>query len=332
MKVLFIGGSGTISTAVSQRAIETGIELYVMNRGKNNKVLPKGVNILKADINNADEVREVLSDHFFDAIVQWIAFTPKDVKRDMNLFKGKTKQYVFISTASAYQKPLPKIPITEDVPLGNPYWEYSQNKQKAEEYLLLQNEEDFNVTIIRPSHTYDDTKIVAQIKNASTYTLLHRILIGKSLVIPNMGKTRWTLTHSRDFAKGFVDILGNEAAYNEVFHLTSEKVYTWNEIMQALFEALGKPVKIHHMPIDYILKHFPELKGELLGDKLADAVFDNSKIKKIAPHYSSSIEYPDVVKKAVKFHLSERGSQAIDEDFMKRYDTMVDEYIKYING
>ena len=324
MKVLFIGGSGLISTAVTKRAVKQKIDLYLLNRGNQNHDMPKEVSFIQADINDHESVKNALAEHHFDVIVDWIAFTKKDVERDYQLFKGKTNQYIFISSASAYQKPLPKLPITEDIPLDNPYWRYSQHKAACEKYLRSLNDPDFNVTIVRPAHTYNDQSIVFQVQFWDhPFTLIKRMLDEKPIVIPQDGNTRWTLTHHEDFACGFIDLLGNQKAYHDVFHLTSDKVYTWNELAIAFYQALNKPPKIIYLPSETILECFPELKGPLKGDNLHDSIYDNTKIKAIAKHYTSSIAYTDVLKKAIAYYLDNPDKQTVNHDFLKRYDAMV---------
>ncbi|MFW5794178.1 MAG: NAD-dependent epimerase/dehydratase family protein [Bacillota bacterium] len=332
MKVLFIGGTGLISTAVSELAIERGIDLYVLNRGNNNEVLPNEAKTIICDINDEDTVKQALKDHKFDAVVDWIAFVPKHVKRDYRLFKGITNQYIFISSASAYKKPLPKLPITEDIPLDNPYWGYSQNKKHCEEYLLSIKDKDFNVTIIRPSHTYDDTTLVFQLSPWKyPYTILKRMLEKKPIVIPDDGESLWTLTYNYDFAEAFLDVMGNKSAYNDYFHLTSNKVYSWNKITGFIYDALEMEPNVIHIPTDFILKYFPEFKGELYGDKKDSAVFDNSKIKEIAPNYKSEVEYYDVAKRVVKHFLENTELQEIDEEFNKRYENLIKAYKKNLD-
>ncbi|MBN2300418.1 MAG: NAD-dependent epimerase/dehydratase family protein, partial [Acholeplasmataceae bacterium] len=273
MKVLFIGGSGTISTNVSKLAIKQGIDLYVLNRGKQNSKLPEEVKILQGDINDIVSIKALLKDVYFDSIVSWISYTVDDVKRDYELFKGHTQQYVFISSASAYMKPIPFLPITEEIPLGNQYWEYSENKKKCEDFLLGVHGKDFHVTIIRPSHTYDENMLVAQLKSREyPYTMINRMLNHKSIILPNDGKSLWTLTYSEDFAYAFLDILGNERTYGNYYHLTSDKVYTWEQINQFIADAIGVKPNVIYIPIDMIMKHFPEYKAELYGDKLSSAV------------------------------------------------------------
>ena len=329
MKVLFIGGTGLISTAVSQLAWKKKIDLYILNRGNHNDKVSYKIKFLKADLYNEAEMVETLDGLYFDVIVQWIAFTEEHVKRDYRLFKEHTDQYVFISSASAYQKPLPFLPITEEMPLGNKYWEYSDNKRKCEEYLMSVHSEDFNVTIIRPSHTYNETSFAYQLHSyKSPYNMIDRILNEKRVILPDQGMEFWTLTYNMDFAHGFLDILGNKKTYGEAYHLTSDKVYSWERLHEAVCEALGKPTKVVYIPTDYILKHFPEFTGPILGDMNTSVIFDNSKIKKVAPNYKSETDFTKIVKQAVAYYLEHEELHIIDEEFNQRYDTLIEEYEK----
>lgn len=326
MKVLFIGGTGIISTAVSHVAVNRGIDLYVLNRGSNNDTLPANVHILQADIYHEDQVKQVLAGHFFDAIVEWIAFTVEHVERDVRLFQDHTNQYVFISSASAYQKPLPFLPITEKMPLDNPYWQYSKNKQLCEEYLLDHQTKSFKVTIVRPSHTYNNRMLIGQLKsNAHPYTLLARMKQGKPIIIPDKGMQLWTLTYNYDFAEGFVDVLGNKKTYGTYYHLTSDKVYTWERIQELIAEQLGVPMNVVYIPWDTIFEHFPEFKPEILGDKHKSTIFDNKKIKKVAPNYTSKTEYGDILKECIDYYQTHPELQTIDEEFDRRYDALIAE-------
>lgn len=331
MKVLFIGGSGTISTACSKRAIDLGIELYVLNRGNNNDLLPKEVKILKGNYFDDQEVRALLKDHSFDSIVQWISFTKEQVERDYRLLKDKTKQFIFISSASAYFKPIPYLPITEEMPLGNKYWEYSENKKICEEYLNNIKDNTFKVTIVRPSHTYNDRSIILQMKSwVAPYTMLDRMIKGKEIILPDGGKSKWTLTHNSDFAMSFVDLLGNEKAYGEAYHITSEKVYTWKEITESIYKALEIRPNTITIPTEFIIKMRPYLEGEFLGDKSNDLVFDNSKIKAISPNYRSQVDYDNIVKKAVSYYLGNKHIQKIDDEYNKQYDEIIFAYKREI--
>lgn len=324
MKILFIGGTGLISTAVVEEALKRDMDVFLLNRGNKEVNFSKSVKTLISDINDEQRVAELLVGHTFDVVIEFFAFTVEHVQRDYRLFKGKTKQYVFISSASAYHKPIPELPITEDIPLENPYWGYSQNKKYAEEYLLSLKDEDFNVTIIRPSHTYNDQSLVFQLKSGQyPYTMIDRILKDKPIIIPDDGKSLWTLTYNKDFAKAFVDVFKNENTYQNYYHLTSEKVYSWNEIIESIYQALNKKPNIIYISTDDILKVFPEFKGELYGDKKEDAIFDNSKIKSVAPNYVSETEYTDIVKNVVNYYLTHKEAQSIDSKFIERYERLM---------
>jgi len=326
MNVLFIGGTGIISTAVTQEAIDRGIDLTLLNRGTHNIDVPEGVSLLKGDIYNEEEIKALLEGQYYDAVVQWIAFTPEHVKRDVRLFRGHTKQYVFISSASAYQKPIPFLPVTEKTPLDNPYWPYSKNKQLCEEYLLSITSKDFNVTIIRPSHTYNEKMLISQLNSHQhPYTLLNRIKQNKPIIIPDKGMQLWTLTFNQDFAGGFVDVLGNKKTYGKFFHLTSDKVYTWERINEMICEAVDIIPNIVYVPWDVIFEYFPEFKPEILGDKMKSVVFDNKKIKKVAPHYCSETEYSDVLPQIIAY-FDDPKRQTVDPDFEARYDACIAAY------
>lgn len=327
MKVLMIGGTGLISTAVVEEALLRNIDVYILNRGKKNISFSKPIHSLICDIHDEQAVHKALENEFFDVIIDFIAFTVDHVKRDYRLFKNKTAQYIFISSASAYQKPLPKLPITEDIPLDNKYWEYSRNKKYCEAYLQGLNDPNFNITIIRPSHTYNDQSLIFQLKSGNyPYTLIDRMINQKPIILPDQGESKWTLTYNKDFAKAFVDVLGNEKTYNDFYHLTSDKVYTWNEITDSIYQALDVAPNIIYIPTEVILKHFPEFEGELYGDKFESAIFDNQKIKNVAPNYVSKTEYPDIAKLAVNYYLSHKDAQKIDDEFIKRYEKLILEY------
>ncbi len=329
MRILFIGGTGLISTAVSKLAIKEDYELYVLNRGNNNEVLSSKTKFLIGDMNNEESIKELIKDFHFDVVVQWIAYNVEQVKRDYRIFKGKTYQYVFISSASAYMKPIPKYPITEDVPLGNEYWEYSDNKRLCEEYLTTVNSSEFNVTVIRPSHTYNDEKVVAVIKSwGAPYTIIDRLLKGKKIIIPGDGTSLWTLTYNVDFAQAFIKVLGNHRTYGEAYHITSDFVYTWERINEILCENLGVTSNIIHIPSDFIIKHAPFLEGELLGDKHWSLIFDNSKIKSIAPNYKSTTSYEEIAPSALKRILENKNLQKVDEKFNFWYDNIIVEFLK----
>jgi nucleoside-diphosphate-sugar epimerase len=281
MKVLFIGGTGIISSAVSRLAVEKGIELYHLNRGKSHRKID-GVKNIAGNIRNVEETKQVLKGYFFDVVVNWITFTPEQVQADIEIFAGKTNQYFFISSASAYQKPILKLPITEATPLVNPFWQYSHDKAECERILLDANRKsNFPVTIVRPSHTYDNTLI----PNDWGYTILDRMLKGKKIIIHGDGTSLWVLTHNTDFAVGFVGLFGKKEAIGEAFHITSDELLTWNQIYKMMADELGVPLNAVHIPSDFIAKYNPAHGAGLLGDKAHSVIFDNSKIKKLVPEF-----------------------------------------------
>ncbi|HQC63057.1 MAG TPA: SDR family oxidoreductase, partial [Candidatus Marinimicrobia bacterium] len=262
MKVLFIGGTGIISSACSQLAIERGIELYLLNRGQSFRPIPKGAHHLQADIRVRESVKAAIGKMNFDSVVEWVAYTPDQIESDLESFKGRTEQYVFISSASAYQKPPKKLPITEETPLDNPYWEYSRNKIACEKRLLKAfQEEQFPITIVRPSHTYDCTSLPME----GRYTVVNRMRQGKQVIVHGDGSSLWVLTHHRDFARGFLGLLGNPKTIGESFHITSDELLTWNQIFEIIAEAAGTQAEIVHVPSEVIARYDAEWGDSLLG-------------------------------------------------------------------
>jgi len=326
MKILLIGGTGKISLEVVNRAIELNMDVTVLNRGNHVSKLPKSVHLLIADYYNDEEVLNVLKDKYFDVVIQFIAYNVKDVKRDIKLLSNHCKQYIFISSASAYKKPLPHHPITEDIPLDNPYWAYSKNKAKAEKYLHTVT--NLAVTIVRPSHTYDShTLLVVMKKDGYPYAHLKRLIEHKPIIIPDDGKNLWTVTHAIDFAQSFVDLIGNEKAYHQTYHITSEKHYTWEQLTQLMADVLHVKPNIIHIPTDFIIKYMPYMEGPLLGDKAWQAIFDNQKIKDLSKNYRSQIGYEDCVKDVVDYYLKDESLHKIDLEFEKTYDMIIEKYL-----
>ena len=287
MRVLFIGGSGIISSACSRLAAERDIDLFVLNRGRSqDRPLPAVVTVLRGDIRDPASVRAALGDREFDAVVDWVAFTPEHVRADIGLFRGRTGQYVFISSASAYQTPPARVPILESTPLRNPFLQYSRDKIACEELLReAYREEGFPATIVRPSHTYDKTLVPFE----GGWTVLGRMLEGKPVVVHGDGTSLWTLTHHRDFAEGFVPLLGHPRTIGDVFHITSDDVLTWDQIAHTLAAALGVSADIVHVPSDAIAAADPEWGAGLLGDKSHSLVFDNAKLRSVVPGYQPVI-------------------------------------------
>ncbi len=332
MKILFIGGTGEISTAVSKLIISSNDKLYLLNRGNKNHLLPKGAEYLIGDINNEKAIKQLIKDLYFDVVVNWIAYTVEDVKRDYRLFNGHTKQYIFISSASVYTKPIVKYPIREDHPIGNEYWEYSEHKHQCERYLNRINSKNFNVTIIRPSHTYNNEKIMTIIKSETApYTIIDRLINGKKIIIPGDGTSLWTITYNEDFAEAFVKVLGNKETYGETYHITSDFVYTWERINEILCENLNVVPNIIHIPTDFILKYAPSLTGDLMGDKMWSAVFDNTKIKGLAKGFKAKTTYEMIAPIALEKLLKNSNKKTIDTAFNKWYDNIISEYQKLTN-
>jgi len=325
MRVLFIGGTGFISTAVSRQAIANGFELYLLNRGARPADLP-GSQRLTADIHNLADAHAALQDLEFDVVVDWIAYTPDDIERDLALFSGRIKQYVFISSASAYQKPPAHYLITESTPLHNPYWEYSRNKIACEERLMhAYRAEDFPVTIVRPSLTYDPNFPIA-IGGWGCYTLADRMEKGLPIIVHGDGSSLWVVTHAEDFTRGFLGLLGNRRALGHAFHITSDEVLTWDQIYQTIAEALGVEAKIVHIPSDFIARVSPQLGAGLLGDKTWSAVFDNSKIKAFVPGFQANIPFRDGIRRTLAWFAADISRQRIDEAVNAEMDGILKAY------
>ncbi len=325
MKALFIGGTGNISMSVSKLCIERGIDLQLLNRGTRGIEIT-GATTLKADISKPGEIDRALGGQKWDVVVDWIAFTPEDVKRDVSLFRGRTKQYVFISSASAYQKP-PRYPvITESTPLCNPYWEYSRNKIACEEILTHAHRENgFPATIVRPSFTYD-TVIPVAIGGWNEYTAVDRMKKGKKVIVHGDGTSLWTITHSEDFAKGFVGLLGNNRAVGDAFTITSDEVLTWDQIYMTVAEAAGAEANIVHIATDYLVGFDDSLTGTLLGDKSHCAIFDNSKIKAFVPDYKATIPLGQGIKRTLAWFDADPKRKVVLEKTNKMMDSIIKSY------
>jgi len=316
MRALFIGGTGTISTAVSRLAIEKGWELALLNRGNRTEMIPEGAKILQADIADTEKVRDLIRDLQFDVVADFIAYVPQHVERDIALFSGKTRQYIFISSASAYQKPLSCFRITESTPLANPYWEYSRNKIACEERLMQEYRTNgFPVTIVRPSHTYSETSIPLGIHGKGSWSVIDRMLKGKPVIIHGDGTSLWTLTHSSDFAKAFLGLMGNPAAIGHPFHITSDEALTWDQIYDRVGDALGVPVKKFHVATDFLIECDPAYEGSIKGDKAVSVIFDNSKIKRIVPDYKATVRFDQGVRLSIQYLLSHPELQVPDPVF-----------------
>ncbi len=331
MKVLFIGGTGNISSSVSKQAVSKGIDLYHLNRGKTGRKID-GVTTLKADIEDKDAVKEAIRGYQWDAVVNWIVYKPETARQDIDLFRGKTGQYIFISSASVYQKPLLHPVITEATPLRNPYWQYSRDKIACEELLMeCYQEFDFPVTIVRPSHTYD-TIIPAAISCADDYTLIDRIKKGKNVILHGDGESLWTLTHAEDFAKGFVGLLGNQQAIGHAFHITGDEILTWNQIYRIIGSAVGKSPEIIHIASDFICeiadkRGITEMRGMLLGDKAISAIYDNTKIKRFVPEFAATISFTKGIQQTLSWFEQNTERQKMLAVNQQLHDAILDAYM-----
>jgi nucleoside-diphosphate-sugar epimerase len=320
LKVLFIGGTGVISSACSQLAVERGIDLYLLNRGQSHRPIPSSAQVLHGDIRDKGSVSRILDKMTFDVVVDWVAFTPAHVETDLELFRRRTKQYVFISSASAYQKPPASLPITESTPLSNPYWKYSQDKITCEQLLMRSFDRDgFPVTIVRPSHTYDQTTLPID----GGYTVLNRMRLGKKVIVHGDGTSLWTLTHHHDFARGFIPLLGNNRAIGESFHITSDELLTWNQIFEILAAAAGAKARIVHVPSDIIDSFDSQWGAGLLGDKAHSVIFDNSKIKAFVPGFAATIPFADGAKEIISWFESNPSRQIVNEQTDRILDKII---------
>ena len=311
MKVLFIGGTGVISSACSELAIACGIELYHLNRGKSAGIRKvEEVKTIISDIRNFDETRKALLGYEFDVVVDWIAFEPQHIRNDINLFSGRTIQFVFISSASIYQTPPEKLPITEDTPLDNPFWEYSRKKIACENILRGEYlKSGFPFTIVRPSHTYDKTSIPI----LGGYTALQRMKQLLPVIVHGDGTSIWTLTHHKDFAVGLVGLLGKLEAINEAFQITSDEWLSWNNIYTTLAGELGVEPRLIHVPSDVIARYDREIGDGLLGDKAHSMIFNNTKIKQFVPDFNPQISFRQGAKEIVKWHEENPMPEKYDE-------------------
>lgn len=323
LSVLFIGGTGTISSACVQLAVERGMQLCLLNRGQSERSVPAGVEILRGDIRNKDAVQKALGSRMFDAVVDWIAFTPDHIEMDLELFRGRTSQYVFISSASVYQTPPASLPVTESTPLRNPFWAYSRGKIACEDRLIkAHREENFPITIVRPSHTYDRTLFPMH----GQYTILHRMRVGKKVIVHGDGASLWTLTHHRDFAKGFVGLLGLPQAIGETFHITSDEVLTWNQIFEIVAHAAGVQPRIVHIPSEFIAAFDPDWGASLLGDKTHSMIFDNTKIKRFVPDYVATIPFARGAEEVVNWFDANPAKKVVNEETDRLIDKIIAAY------
>ena len=319
-KALFIGGTGTISAAITRAIAASGEwELYLLNRGKRPEAMPEGVRPIIADIRNEADVAAKIKDLKFDCVCDFIGFVRADVERDYRLFRGKTRQYMYISSASAYQKPVANYLIDEGTPLANPYWQYSRDKIACEEFLMEKyRTEGYPVTIIRPSHTYDERKLPTGVHGAiGSWQVARRLLEGKAVIVQGDGTSLWTMTHNSDFAKGFVGLMGNPHALGGAFQITSDETLTWNQIYESLARALGVECKLYHVASEFLAAVGPQydLEGGLLGDKACSVVFNNAKLKRAVPGFVATVRFDEGVRRTVEHILAHPELQLEDPEF-----------------
>ena len=321
-KALFIGGTGTISTAIVRRLADLGDwDVYVLNRGNRTEVIPEGVNLIKADINDEADVLSKIGDTVFDCVCEFIGFTVPQVERDYRLFKGRTKQYIYISSVSAYHKPASSYVITEGTTLANPHWQYSRDKIACEEFLMTKyKEENFPVTIVRPSHTYDERNVPLGVHGKKGfYQVIKRILEEKPVIIQGDGSSLWTVTWNGDFAVGYIGLMGNPHAIGEAFHITSDETLTWDQIYKTIADTLGKPLHAYHVSSEFLSaagdKYGFDFEGSLTGDKSVSVVFDNSKLKRAVPSMATNTCFAQGVKIALDNVLSNPDLQVEDPEF-----------------
>ncbi len=324
MKILFIGGTGVISSACSELAIASGFDLYLLNRGQSVlRPAPPAAQLLRADIRDKQATAKALQGHTFDVVVNWVAYTPEHIETDLELFRGKTGQYIFISSASAYQTPPSSLPVTESTPLDNPFWDYSRAKIACEDRLLqAYREEKFPMTIVRPSHTYDQTKLPVY----GGYTTIARMRQGKPVIVHGDGTSLWTLTHHDDFAPGFVGLLGNQQAIGQAYHITTDEVLTWNQIFTLLAQAAGVEATLLHIPSEFIAAFDAEWGAGLLGDKAHSMLFDNSKIKRLVPNFAPAIPFSRGAKEIIAWYNVNPAQQKVNESLDRRMDEIIAAY------
>lgn len=331
MKILLIGGTGVLSTDIRELSVKKGHEVYILNRGKNkNKNNNNEVKVIIGDIRKIKETKEVLKDYYFDVVIDFLSFNLEQLKGTLEIFNKKCEQYIFISSATAYRKTKKDEKITEDYELNNESWEYANHKRECEKYLKENFEKNGQkYTIIRPYVTYSDARIpFAIIPHDMQWTLANRILNDKPIVLWDNGQATCTLTSTKDFAVGTVGLFGNENAYNEAFHITTDYTLTWYEALQSIGNALEKNTIVANIPSKFIIQEIPELKGILLGDKGLDREFDNSKIKNAVPEFDAQVQFKEGIKSTIKFYKEHDFMREIDYAWDAQMDRLIEKYNK----
>ncbi len=326
MKALFIGGTGTISAAITKLLAASGHEVFLINRGSRSSEVPDGVTVLKCDVSDEEALAETVKDMEFDVVSDFIAFVPSQLERDYRIFKDKTRQFMFISSASAYQKPIANYQITEGTPLANPYWEYSRNKIACEEFLMKKyREEGFPVTIVRPSHTYDERSVPLGVHGRNgSWQVVKRIMEGKPVIIHGDGTSLWTMTHNSDFAWAYVSLMDNVHAIGESVQITSDESLTWNQIYESIAKAVHKPLHAIHVSSEFLAASSDyDFTGSLIGDKANSVVFDNAKLKRLVPGFYAQVRFDQGVKDTIEYILQHPVLQQKDPEFDQWCDAVV---------
>jgi nucleoside-diphosphate-sugar epimerase len=329
MKVLFIGGTGLISSASTRLAVERGIDLFILNRGSDPD-RARGATTIRVDVHDEAAAERALAGQRFDSVVDWVAFTPEDVERDIRLFAGRTDQFIFLSSASAYLKPLGDWIIREDTPLANPFWDYSQNKIACEEILMrAYRDGGFPATIVRPSLTYGDTQIPLCVNSWELpYTAVARMRAGKPVIVPGDGTSLWTITHNSDFAVGFVGLLGRQAAIGHAFNIMSDEVLTWDQIYRQTAAAAGVEARIVHIASDFITACLPDMTGSLTGDKSGSAVFDTTKIKRFVPEFRAVTPFAEGIERTIAWFDADSTRRKVDTKMDADWDRLLSAYAR----
>lgn len=329
MRILIIGGTGTISSAITRQLAASGHDLWLLNRGNRKNEVPTGIKQIICDINDEAEVLRQIGDTMFDTVCEFIGFLPSQVERDIRLFKGRTRQYVYISSASAYNKPARSHIITEGTTLANPYWQYSRDKIACEELLMKEYRENgFPATIVRPSHTYCERSVPVSVHGLKgSWQVLKRMIDGKPVIVNGDGSSLWTLTWNEDFAKGFIGLLGNPKAVGEAFQIMSDEQLTWNQIYQCIANALGTEFKPYYVASDFLATVAPkeyDFTGNLLGDKSVTVVFDCTKLKRAVPGFQATTRFDEGVRRCVAYLMSHPELQIEEPEFDAWCDRVID--------
>ncbi len=334
MKVLMIGGTGNISASITRMLLERGDDVYLYNRGSDRSFEAMGAKYIIGDAFDAETLKEKMKDQAFDVAANFFLFTPDQAKANYEALNGRVGQFIFISSCTVYQKPIMRLPVTPDTPLNNPYSDYAQNKAACEEFFIdCYRQDNFPITVVRPSHTYGEKKLVVgptmgwQVPH---WTLVDRMLKGKPVIVHDKGRTFWTTTHSDDFAYAFVGLMGNHTAIGHRFHITNDEPHTWNSIMKTYGEVLGIDVNIAHVPTDFIAKHSESAKGALYGDMLENAIFDLTKLREFVPGYRTRVPLREGLARSISWYQNHPEAQQVDEENNRMTDQMISDWQKVL--